>query len=119
MDAQPDRRDRILDFQGFPGRWEILESTEDSDGAIFRTRMEIDEAGELPPHKHPSATERYEVLSGTLHVLEGDQWSVLSVGESHEVPPGTSHAFEAKGHVELFNSHEPAMRYEEYFRRFH
>jgi len=38
MDAQPDRRDRILDVQGFPGRREILESTEDSDGAIFRTR---------------------------------------------------------------------------------
>src|SRR6056297_535100 len=50
--------------------------------------LEIAEAGELPPHVHPSATERYEVVSGTLHVLEGDRWSVLFAGQSHEVPPG-------------------------------
>ena len=34
-------------------------------------------------------------------------------------PPGTTHAFQAKGRVEVINAHEPAMRYEAYFRRFH
>ena len=110
---------RVWDFHGFPGRWEILATSEDTDGERFETRMEIREPGELPPHKHPRATESYEVLSGTLEVLEDGTWFEISAGDTHEVPPGTSHAFRAEGPVEVINTHRPAMRYEEYFRRFH
>lgn len=109
----------VLDFQGFPGRWEILESSDDTEGGRFETRMRIDEPGQLPPHKHPKATESYEVVAGTLHVLAGDRWIELAPGQSHQVSPGTPHAFRTEGSVELINVHKPAMRYETYFRRFH
>ena len=71
----------VLDFEGFPGRWEILESAEETGGERFRTRMQLDERSELPPHVHPKAEESYEVVTGELEVLVGEEWSTVSAGE--------------------------------------
>lgn len=114
-----EHKKRMLDFEGFPGYWEILESTADTDGERFKTRMQIDEAGELPPHKHPLAEESYEILSGTLQVQVEGEWTELTAGEKHTVPSGTAHSFRNKEPVEVVNVHKPALQYEEYFRRFH
>lgn len=110
---------RKLDFNGFPGYWEIRKSTKDTDGEYFETVMNIKKSGKLPPHKHPVAEESYEVLSGKMEVYESGKWSTLSAGEKHTVPPGTVHAFRINNPVEVINVHKPALRYEEYFRRFH
>lgn len=110
---------RILDFEGFPGRWEIRKTAEDTDGERFETRMEVEADGELPPHKHPQAEESYEVLSGALEVQVEGEWTELTAGEKHTVPPDTAHAFRTSGPVEMINVHRPALRYEEYFRQFH
>lgn len=119
MTADEIEQDRILDFEGFPGRWEIRKTAEEIDGDRFETRMEVEEPGQLPPHKHPNAEESYEVLSGTVEVQVDGEWTELTAGEKHVVPPGTAHAFRNPGPVEMINVHKPAMRYEEYFRRFH
>jgi len=118
MDAQPDRRDRILDVQGFPGRREILESTEDSDGAIFRTRWRS------PRRGSSRRTCTRARRSATRWCRERCMCSKVTGGRSSPQAsrtrsPGTTHAFQAKGRVEVINAHEPAMRYEAYFRRFH
>lgn len=113
----PDRD--VWDFEGFPGRWEIRATAADTDGDRFETRMSVEDSGELPPHKHPHATERYEVLEGSLDVMVDGTWTTLSAGDTHEVPPGTPHAFRVRGPVMMINTHRPAMRYESYFRRFH
>jgi mannose-6-phosphate isomerase-like protein (cupin superfamily) len=110
---------RILDFQGFPGRWEILETTEETDGERFKTRMELEERSELPPHVHPTAEESYEVVAGELEVRVGEEWSMVSAGEKRVIPAGTEHAFRNPGSAEVINIHRPAMRFEEFFRRFH
>jgi len=99
--------ERILDFEGFPGDWEILESAAGTGGERFKTRMQIDEAGELPAHKHPAAEESYEVLSGVLEVQVEGEWTELATGEKHTVPPGTAHAFRSKEPVEVINIHKP------------
>ena len=119
MTTEPPRAGRILDFEGFPGRWEIQKTAKETDGGRFETHMAIETPGELPPHKHPRAEESYEVLSGTLEVQVEGEWTALSAGEKHTVPPGTAHAFRTEGPVEMINVHKPALRYEEYFRRFH
>lgn len=116
-----DKQDRVLDFGGFPGRWEITRSTEDTGGELFETRWDLEAVpGDGPfTHTHPNATESFEVLSGVLEVQVEGEWTEVSAGEKHTVPPGTVHTFRNKTPVEVINVHEPALAYEDFFRRFH
>ena len=121
MSSAPAETDpsRILDHEGFPGRWEILETADETGGERFKTRIELDEQGELPPHLHPSAEESYEVIAGELEVQVDGEWSTISAGESVVIPPDTEHAFKNTGAAEVINIHQPAMGFETFFRRFH
>ena len=120
-DVQRSDQNRVLDFGGFPGRWEITGSTEDTSGEFLEMRFEIETVPEEGPfvHTHPKAEESYEVLSGVLEVYENDEWMEVSAGEKHTVPPNTPHTFRNKTPVELINVHKPAGQHEEFFRRFH
>lgn len=111
----------VLDFGGFPGRWEITETAETTDGERFETYWELEELPEGDPfiHTHPNAVERFEVLSGVLEVYADGAWEEVTAGEVHTVEPGTVHSFRNTTPVELVNAHEPALGYEGYFRRFH
>lgn len=115
------KQDRVLDFGGFPGRWEITRSTEDTDGDLLEMRWEIESVPDDGPfvHTHPHATESYEVLSGELAVYVDGEWTTVSAGEKYSVPPGTPHTFRNETAVEVVNVHEPALQHEEFFRRFH
>lgn len=112
---------RILDFGGFPGRWEIERTAEETDGKLLQMRFEIESTtGDSPPvHVHPDAVESYEVVSGVLEVQVEGEWERVEAGETHSVAPGTPHTFRNREPVELINRHEPALQYEEFFRRFH
>lgn len=112
---------RFLDWGQFPGRWEITQSTEDTNGEYLEMHFEIDGTqGDSPPlHIHPHAEESYEVLSGVLEVNVDGEWSKVPEGEKHSVPPGTPHTFRNTENVELKNVHKPALEYERFFRRFH
>lgn len=111
--------DRVLDFEGFPGRWEILETAEDTDGERFTTRMELGARSKLPVHAHPHAEEQYEVVTGELEVQVDGEWSTLTAGERAVVPPDTPHTFRNETDAEVLNVHSPALRFEEFFRGFH
>ncbi len=114
-------QDRILDWGGFPGYWEITRSTADTDGELLEMRFDIETVPEDGPfvHTHPHAEERYEVVSGVLEVYVDGEWMDVSAGEEHTVPPGTPHTFRNKTPVEVINVHQPALQHEEFFRRFH
>jgi mannose-6-phosphate isomerase-like protein (cupin superfamily) len=115
------KQNRVLDFGGFPGRWEITRSTEDTSGECLEMRFEIETVPEDGPfvHTHPNAKESYEVLSGVLEVYEDGEWMEVPEGEKHVVPPGTPHTFRNETPVELINVHSPATQHEAFFRRFH
>lgn len=115
------KQSRVLDFGGFPGRWEITQSTKDTNGEYLEMRFEINgTTGDSPPlHVHPHATESYEVISGVLEVNVENEWKEVAAGEKHSVSPGTPHTFRNKEPVELINVHQPALEYERFFRRFH
>lgn len=115
------KQDRILDWGGFPGRWEITRSTEETDGELLEMRFEIESVPEDGPfvHTHPDAEESYEVLSGVLEVYEDGEWVDVTAGEKYTVPPGTPHTFRNKTPVEVINIHQPALQHERFFRRFH
>jgi quercetin dioxygenase-like cupin family protein len=110
---------RILDHEGFPGRWEILETAEETGGERFKTRIALEDRGELPPHLHPTAEESYEVIAGELEVQVDGEWSTVDAGEKVVIPPNTEHAFKTTGAAEVINIHQPAMQFEEFFRGFH
>jgi quercetin dioxygenase-like cupin family protein len=112
---------RVLDFKGFPGRWEIERTGRETDGELLQIRFHIESTtGDSPPlHVHPDAEESYEVVSGVLDVnVEGD-WQEVPAGNTHVVEPGTPHTFRNREPVEVINRHRPAMEYEQFFRRFH
>lgn len=121
MTADEGGQSRILDFGQFPGRWEIIRSTAETQGELLEMRFEIQSApGDSPPlHVHPGAEERYHVVSGVLEVNVDGEWQEVRAGETHAVPPGTPHTFRNKVPVELINVHEPALEFERFFRRFH
>nr|WP_254282960.1 cupin domain-containing protein [Halomicroarcula limicola] len=114
-DADPSR---ILDHEGFPGRWEIIETADETGGKRFKTRIELDERGRLPPHLHPTAEESYQIIAGELEIQVDGEWSTVEAGEEVVVPPDTEHAFENTGPAEVINVHRPAMQFEEFFRGF-
>lgn len=113
----PDTAD-VLDFEGFPGRWEVLETSQETGGQRFKTRMHLNEQSELPPHVHPTARESYAVTAGELEVQVDGEWATLAAGEERVIPPGTEHSFRNPGPAEVINIHSPALRFEEFFRRF-
>ena len=119
--ADNDKHEHVLDWGGFPGYWEITQSTADTDGKMLEMRFDIETVPEEGPfvHTHPHAEERYEVVSGVLEVYADGEWMEVSAGEEHTVPPGTPHTFRNKTPVEVINVHEPALQHEEFFRRFH
>ena len=114
-------QERVLDFGGFPGRWEITQSTADTDGELLEMRWEIEAVPEDGPfvHTHPNAEEHYEVRSGVLELYVDGEWMDVSADEEYTVPPGTPHTFRNRTPVEVVNVHRPALEHEAFFRRFH
>jgi quercetin dioxygenase-like cupin family protein len=117
--AEAGERSRVLDFEGFPGRWEILETAEETDGERFVTRMTLEERSQLPTHVHPHAEESYEVVDGEIEVRVDGEWATLTAGERRVVPPDTPHSFRNETDAVVLNVHSPALRFEEFFRSFH
>jgi hypothetical protein len=67
---------------------------------------------------HPSLTEEYEVLEGTLQILVGSEWRELQQGERASVPPGIVHTFRVgAAPVRVRNMHRPALDFEPYIKK--
>jgi quercetin dioxygenase-like cupin family protein len=72
--------------------------------------------GQMPPlHFHPSQSERFEVLEGTVRtVIDGVERS-YEAGESFEVPPGTVHQMAADPPARMRWQVRPALRTPAFF----
>ena len=68
-------------------------------------------------HVHPHAIETYEVLEGEMEFFIKDKWLVAKKGDKLVVPKGVTHAFRNPSEkiVTVFNTHQPALRMENYF----
>jgi len=76
--------------------------------------------GSPPPHVHDSLTETYEVLEGTLEMLDGDEWRALESGQSFAIEPGMRHSFrnDSGATVMARNTHEPHGDFEPFIRSY-
>lgn len=108
----------VLDLTPIGARFFIRKTAAETDGRSLEMEWELaPETGGTPVHIHPDATETYEVLEGDFDVFVDGTWRTLRVGERVAVPPGVPHTFRnsTSGVVRVYNTHEPAMRFGEYF----
>ena len=75
------------------------------------------EAGMPPNHLHPSQTERFEVLEGSLRAIVDGEERVYALGERFEVPAGTPHQMAAEEPTRMRWEVRPALRTAEFFER--
>ena len=62
------------------------------DFGLYRWEMTGPPSGPAP-HFHRSITESFYVLSGTVRLYDGAQWTDATAGDYDFVPPGGIHAF--------------------------
>ena len=75
------------------------------------------EAGMPPNHLHPSQTEHFEVLEGSMNTKIGNEERVFEAGEAFEVPAGTPHQMAAQGPTRMRWVVRPSLRTAEFFER--
>ena len=68
-------------------------------------------------HTHPNAIETYDILEGEMEFFIKDKWIPTRKGDKITVPIGVKHAFRNSSQdiVTVFNTHQPALRMENYF----
>jgi quercetin dioxygenase-like cupin family protein len=72
--------------------------------------------GQMPPlHLHPSQTERFEVLEGTVRTVIDGIPRDYAAGKSFEVPAGTMHQMAADPPARMRWEIRPALRTAEFF----
>jgi hypothetical protein len=69
---------------------------------------------------HEDLVETYEVLDGSLEMLDGQEWRPLGPGESFAIPKGRRHSFRntSGAAVVARNTHAPHNGFEEFIRRY-
>ena len=90
--ARKDDESRALWFLG--GLYEILVSSDETDGKVTVMRMSAPAGTGSPPHTHPGEESLY-VLSGELNVHIGDDVVAAKPGSTFYFPAGTREFFEA------------------------
>ncbi len=72
-----------------------------------------------PVHLHPHASERFEVIEGTLEVFVDGVWSELKESESATVAPLVPHTLRNTGQrpVRYHGAHIPGLGYERFMNR--
>ena len=116
----PRSGDRFVMPDGL-GEYLVLRSHEETNGEYVEMEWTLPaHAFAPPPHRHPTQTESYEVLEGSLEVMIGGSWRRLAAGDSATVPVGADHTFRLAGEpVRVRNSHRPGSRFDEFVARQH
>jgi len=83
-------------------RIELIRGALETGGEFAEVHFDIAPGGYVAvAHIHPHVEERFDVVSGSLTVLVGDEEKVISAGETLVVPPGTPHQPFNRGDVEM------------------
>ena len=108
----------VLDLGPLGMKFFIEKTAAETEGRSLDMEWELaPNTGGTPVHIHPHAKETYEVLEGELDVYAEGEWRTLSTGQQLVVEAGAPHTFRnsSPGVTRVFNTHQPALRYDEYF----
>jgi mannose-6-phosphate isomerase-like protein (cupin superfamily) len=113
-------KNQILDMTPVGMKFTVLQAGADTGGKSLDLHWEL-----LPGcnrkdplvHVHPHAIETYEVLEGEMEFFIKDKWLTAKKGDKLCVPKGVTHAFRNPTNkiVRVYNTHQPALRMENYF----
>jgi mannose-6-phosphate isomerase-like protein (cupin superfamily) len=103
------------------GEYLVIRSHEETGGEYVEMEWTLPATSFAPPpHRHPTQTESYEILAGSLDVMIDGEWQHLDTGESATVPVGANHTFRLAGEqVRVRNFHRPGGRFDEFIARQH
>lgn len=108
----------VLDLGPLGAKFFITKTAADTGGLSFEMEWELaPRTGGTPVHIHPYAAETYEVIEGKLDVYVDGEWHTLLAGDKRTVPKRGAHTFRNSSDavVRVYNTHEPALRFDEYF----
>jgi quercetin dioxygenase-like cupin family protein len=112
----------VFDLSPIGASFHVRKTADDTEGRALEMEWVLaPRSAGTPVHVHPSATESYTVLEGTLDLYVAGTWRTLTVGETASVAPGVAHTFRnAAGYpARVYNTHAPAMRFGDYFESLH
>lgn len=93
----------------------ILTGAGDTDGRYLQSETRIRPGGGVAvAHRHPEATERFEVVEGELALQLDGTTRTLTAGEQLTIPPGAAHRYSNRSQADAVFRCEvwPAARFE-------
>jgi len=113
-------KNQILDMSPIGMIFTVLQTGEDTHGESLVLNWELLPGCNMSNpllHIHPNAIETYDVLDGEMEFFIKDKWVSAKTGDKLSVPKGVTHAFRNPGKniVTVYNTHQPALRMENYF----
>ena len=105
---------------GTPGGMKLLlvRTGEESGGEVLEMEATYPGDGSMPPmHLHPSQTEHFEILEGSMRTVIDGEERVYESGDSFEVPAGTPHQMGTDQPTRMRWEVRPALRTAEFFER--
>jgi mannose-6-phosphate isomerase-like protein (cupin superfamily) len=113
-------KNQILDMTPMGMKFTVLKTSADTGGKSLELHWELSPGCNMKDplvHIHPNAIETYEVLEGEMEFFIKDKWLLAKKGDKLTVPKGLKHAFRNPSEkiVNVFNTHQPALKMENYF----
>jgi len=113
-------KNQVLDLTPLGMKFTILQTNIDTCGKSLDLHWDLLPGCNMSDplvHIHPNAIETYEILEGEMEILIGDEWLTAKEGDKLSIPVGVKHAFRNSSPymVSVFNTHQPALRMENYF----
>jgi mannose-6-phosphate isomerase-like protein (cupin superfamily) len=113
-------KNQILDMTPVGMKFTVLQAGADTGGRSLDLHWELLPRCNMKDplvHTHPHAIETYEVLDGEMEFFVQDKWLHARKGDKLNVPKGMTHAFRnpTEKIVTVYNTHQPALRMENYF----
>ena len=113
-------KNQILDMTPMGMKFTVLQTGMDTNGGSLDLHWELFPGCNMKDplvHTHPNAIETYEVLEGEMEFLIRNEWVLAKKGDKLSVPKGVKHSFRnpSPGIVTVFNTHQPALKMENYF----
>jgi mannose-6-phosphate isomerase-like protein (cupin superfamily) len=111
---------QVLDMTPVGMKFTVLQSGADTAGKSLDLHWQLLPGCNMKDplvHTHPHAIETYEVLDGNMEFFVHDKWIAAKKGDQLTVSKGVTHAFRnpTDKNVTVFNTHQPALRMENYF----
>lgn len=113
-------KNQLLDMTPVGMKFTVLKTGADTGGKSLDLHWELSPKCNMNDplrHTHPHAIETYEVLEGTMEFFVKDKWVTAKKGDKLSIPKGVVHAFRNPTDelVRVYNTHQPALRMENYF----